>query len=210
MKIFTFLLIFAIQLELYAQDINCHDEKKPVSWVRIDQINIDLYDLYGIIDSAIYEIKNPNLPIITKNIINDTIKTFHLLLKEGDMISKNKNTCALTLLVINNTDTIVDIPTIDGTLLALPEVFYKNKWYPIEYFMIPWCGNSFLDYPLKPGKCYKVLYSKNIGDLSTKLRYKLKFKNSYLISNSIDAKFNVGQIIYNNKQIDDDIINFFD
>lgn len=200
-----------IPFKLFSQDSSCVEQKEPVSWIRKEaRIDIDLYDVFGIIDTSMILNYKLNLPISARQFIGDSAKTYFLKLVEGDILSSRNQECILTLLVVNNTDSMVEVTTLDGTLLAIPEIYYNKKWYPIEYHMIPGCGNSYYDIPLKSGKCYKVNYKRYIGSEISKLRYKLKLKDKYIVSNSIDSRFNIEQIIFNNNQIGYKIIDFKD
>jgi len=211
MNIRIILLIFFAPLKLYSQVLECKDVKEPAGWIRKStRLSVDFHDVYGDGDSSSISGDKDNLPIPSNQIISDTSKNYYLKLIQGNLKSFKNNECVVTLLIVNNTDSLVEVATLDGTLLAVPEIYYNEKWYPIEYFMTPECGNSYWDIPLKSGKCYTVLYEKYLGTSSSKLRYKMKLKGKYIVSNSIDSKFNIEQLILDNNQIEYPIINFAD
>lgn len=102
----------------------------------------------------------------------------------------------LQLFIINKCDSAIHIPTLDQRLMMVAEVLYRGKWKPIEYLIKPWCGNSYFDIKLSPNTYWEIYAAKYSGNIRTKLRYKLKLNNKYILSNEIWTNVNLDQMNY--------------
>ncbi|HSY61534.1 MAG TPA: hypothetical protein VK796_06635 [Cytophaga sp.] len=99
------------------------------------------------------------------------------------------------LFIANKSDTVVALVASDGRLNVIAEVYYQNKWQPIEYLLRSWCGNSYHKVYLKQDEYWVCIIPNYDGKLKVKLRYKLILnKGKYIYSNAIQTQINSGQL----------------
>lgn len=97
--------------------------------------------------------------------------------------------------IVNKTDSIARFEASDSRLDVLAEVWYKNKWQPIEYLASSWCGNSYHVNYLASNEYWSFVIPKFAGKIKTKLRYKLMLGNGENIySNEIMTSINKKQL----------------
>ncbi len=95
----------------------------------------------------------------------------------------------------NKSDSIIELGASDSRLSVIAEVYYNNKWKPIECLPSSWCGNSYHNVYLKPNEYWEFEIPKFSGKIETKIRYRLTIGNEkYIYSNEIMASFNKGQL----------------
>ena len=97
--------------------------------------------------------------------------------------------------IVNKNDTVVKLDASDSRLYVVAEVYYKNKWQPIEYLPSSLCGNSYYTVYLKPNEYWEFQIPKFSGKISSKLRYRLSIgKDKYVYSNEILTSINKRQL----------------
>lgn len=95
----------------------------------------------------------------------------------------------------NKSDTIVKLGASDSRLSIIAEVFYENKWQPIEYLPSSGCGNSYHSVYLKQNEYWVFNIPKFSGKIKTKMRYQLFIgKDKFIYSNEILTSFNKKQL----------------
>lgn len=100
-----------------------------------------------------------------------------------------------TLFMVNKTDTVIMLRASDSRLNVIGEVYYKDKWQPIEYLPRSGCGNSFHNVYLKQNEYWSFDIPKFSGKIKVKLRYRLSLgNNQFIYSNAIEAHINMGQL----------------
>ena len=95
----------------------------------------------------------------------------------------------------NKSDTIVQLDASDSRLYVIAEVYYQDKWQPIEYLPSSWCGNSYHSVYLKQNEYWTFDIPKFKGKIKTKLRYRLMVsKDNFIYSNEIFTSINKKQL----------------
>jgi len=99
------------------------------------------------------------------------------------------------LFIGNNSDNIIQLDASDSRLYVIAEIYYREKWQPIEYLPGSWCGNSYHRVYLKQNEYWAFAIPKFSGKIKTKLRYRLMTgKDKYIYSNEIFTSINKGQL----------------
>ena len=99
------------------------------------------------------------------------------------------------LLIVNKSDSILELDASDSRLNVIAEVLYRRKWQPIEYLPSSWCGNSYHNVYLNTNEYWVFDIPKFAGKINTKIRYRLKIgKDEYVYSNQISTSINKGQL----------------
>lgn len=118
-----------------------------------------------------------------------------LKIDTSQLVSINNKYNAYNLYIGNNSDSTIALLSSDSRLYVVAEVYYKNKWHPIEYLPSSWCGNSYHRVYLRQKEYWEFKVPKFSGKIKTKLRYSLKvYASLYIYSNEIDASFNLKQL----------------
>ena len=100
-----------------------------------------------------------------------------------------------TLFMVNKSDTLVELRASDSRLNVIAEVYYQNKWQPIEYLPRSGCGNSYHSVYLKQDEYWSFDIPKFAGKIKVQLRYSLALGGDrFIYSNVIDAQINPGQL----------------
>ena len=112
-----------------------------------------------------------------------------------------------SLLLINKTDTTINLEASDSRLYVVAEAFVKGAWVPIEYLPSSWCGNSYHTVYINPNEYWNFKIPVFNGKIKTKIRYRLKTPNGFIYSNEIVASINKRQLTekqdYNSKGLMD-------
>ncbi len=120
---------------------------------------------------------------------------FFLKIDTTALVSISGKYNGYNLFIINKSDSIVQLEVSDSRLYAIAEIYYKEKWQPIEYLPHSWCGNSYYNVYLKQNEYWSFPIPKFSGKIKTKLRYRLMIgKDKYVYSNIISAGINKGQL----------------
>lgn len=122
-------------------------------------------------------------------------KDLFLKIDTTKIITIGKNHNGYNFYIGNKTDSIIELSASDSRLYVIAEVYYKDKWQPIEYLPSSWCGNSYHTVYLKPNEYWKFEIPKFKGKIRSKMRYRLMIgKGKYVYSNEIMISFNKGQL----------------
>lgn len=81
----------------------------------------------------------------------------------------------VTVLLINDTDDSLEVPTQDGDIYLKLEVNLDGKWRRAQWHRYSWCGNSYTSRGLPPRSYVPVFgYQPTVGRLGSKTRYVVK------------------------------------
>lgn len=139
--------------------------------------------------------ESDNLPKQINASLNFPQKGLFLMIDTTIIVTINKKFNGYKFYIGNNSDTIVQLQASDSRLYAIAEVYYENKWQPIEYLPSSSCGNSFHLVFLKPNEYWSFDIPKFKGSVKTKLRYRLMVgDNKFIYSNEIATTFNKSQL----------------
>lgn len=133
-----------------------------------------------------------------KSMENDSLlleqKGAFVFIDTAALIAIGKKYVGYKLYIGNNLGRIVGFSASDSRLSLVAEVYYQNKWQPIEYLSSSWCGNSYHTVYLKNKEYWDFSIVKYEGQNKTKLRYKLSTEDGMVYSNEINASFNRSQL----------------
>jgi len=142
-----------------------------------------------------YEDKNSPKTMDSKisKLVNQ--EEFKIVVLENVESEFNKKITGFKVFVINNTDSIKQLPAQDSRLYLKRQVFYKGKWQDIEYLPSSWCGNSYHSVYIKSNEYWDFTAPCLKGDIEAKFRFELYVNDDLtLYSNVFSGSFNKSQL----------------
>jgi hypothetical protein len=126
------------------------------------------------------------------------------------------NSMDMAVWIQNNSNDTILFPNQDGSLIGLIEAIdSRGEWRPIQYWWFSWCGNSYMDLILPPKKSIQIGLNNQLGDIETKMRFKIHGRDTIYFSNEFLGTVSTDDFIINKKTLleiieDKDRISFLD
>ena len=136
-----------------------------------------------------------NFPKKINDSLNFTENGLFLKIDTTKIVSISGKYNAYNLFIGNKSNAIVRLDASDSRLYVIAEIYYQNKWQPIEYLPSSKCGNSYHKVYLKQNEYWTFEIPIFSGTITTKLRYRLMIaKDKFIYSNEVSTSINKGQL----------------
>lgn len=110
--------------------------------------------------------------------------------ERADSIHRANNQGQQQIWIINNSEYTVTVQMQDWLFICVLQAKARNEqWYPIEYWRLSTCGNSYYRKTFLPMTANSFITARPVeGNFKTKLRYKILGSDKFFYSNEFDGR----------------------
>lgn len=140
--------------------------------------------------------KANNSPIKITKEIKELSKTnsFQIIVQTDSIVEFEKGVIGFKVLIINATDSTVELPAQDSRIYLKRQVYFNDEWRDVEYLPSSWCGNSYHSVFIKSNEYWNLKAPCIQGKLNARFRFELIANESVIHSNEFMGSFNKRQL----------------